>query len=503
MLICPKPTTHLHKFRQGNHRMYVADLSQCLVLEIDNIVWEILDLCPYFSSEEIIEELGKKYDTEFVIAALDSLATLEQQGLLFSNPENSPSASGAETPRKLKILTLQSSPYATDITLAAGGVSVAHHNLIKSLEAYASLDVVGERDEKFNENVQSIKFQAIYAGILCQVISVLSESLPLLESISTVLGGFLIALALYWFGIFAAGDAKLVWGASMLMPVSLFAEASRFAQYTPTALVINIFVPYCLVLVVYLLIKTQTQQKWEAFVKIFRKEDFRQQIFNLSFQLIFLLGLQQLVSVTLSLDRLGIELEFWHQLYLVIFLFFTLNYYLKKYDLERIRNFVVCVVLIELMVITTPWTLEAWAAAYLPLLKIYFAYIALFFFARQFIQNLDDMVLNRQIHISELKEGMVPAEQIVKIESEDEEVVYSKQGFALPNVFNTNIVLGTLPGGVSKKKVAELKQLAADGQFENFDNKIRIQHTVRFAPLICLGVILTLFCRGPFFTFFQ
>lgn len=363
---------------------------------------------------------------------------------------------------------------------------------------YATLTDLRERKIK---NVCS--YGAIYAGILCQVISVLSGSLPILESISTVLGGFLIALTLYWFGIFAAGDAKLVWGVAMLMPVGLFAEASPFAQYTPTALIINIFVPYCLMLVVYLLIKTQTRQKWEAFVKIFRKEDFRQQIFNLSFQLIFLLGLQQLVTVTLSLDGLGIELGFWHQLCLVIFLFFTLNYYLKKYGLERIRNFVVCVVLIELMVITTPWTLEAWTAAYLPLLKIYLVYIALFFFARQFIQNLDDMVLNREIHISELKEGMVPAEQIVKIEGKDGEVVYSKQGFALPNVFNSNIILGTLPGGVSKEKAAELKQLSEEGEFEEFENKIRIQHAVRFAPLICLGAILTLFCRGPFFTLFS
>ena len=160
MLICPKPTTHLHKFRQGNHRMYVADLSQCLVLEIDDIVWEILDLCPSFSSEEIIERLGRKYDCDLVIEALNSLATLEQQGLLFSNLENSSPALETETPRKLKILVLQRSPYAADITLAAGGVSVAHHNLIKSLEVYASLDVVGERDERFNGSVRGIRCQA-------------------------------------------------------------------------------------------------------------------------------------------------------------------------------------------------------------------------------------------------------------------------------------------------------------------------------------------------------
>ena len=158
MLVCPKSTTYLHKFQQRN-RMYVADLSQCLVLEIDNIVWEILDLCPYFSSEEIIERLGEKYDTDLVITALNSLATMEARGLLFSNLESSPPTLRTQTPQKLKILVIQASPYATDITLAAGGVSVAHHNLMKSLEAYAFLDVVGERDERFNEVVKGIRFQ--------------------------------------------------------------------------------------------------------------------------------------------------------------------------------------------------------------------------------------------------------------------------------------------------------------------------------------------------------
>ena len=344
-------------------------------------------------------------------------------------------------------------------------------------------------------------YGAIYAGILCQVISVLSGSSTLLSSVVTLLGGFFIVLVLYWFGIFAAGDAKLVWGASLLMPVGLFAEASEFAQYTPTALIINIFVPYCLIFVVYLFIKAKTRQKWEAFMEIFQQEDFRPQIFEMVFRLIFLLGLR--VVVTLSLDWLGIELEFWYQLLLVLSLYFTLSYFVNKFGLEKVRNYVVCVVLIELMVITTPWTLNAWSEAYLPLLKIYLVYIAIFFFARHFVQSLDSMVLDREIDISNLKEGMVPAEQIVRIEKGDGETVYGKQGFALPNVLNTNIILGTLPGGVSKEKATELKQLVEDGKFESFDNKIRIQRSLRFAPMICLGVILTLLCRGPFFMFFQ
>ena len=158
MLVCPKPTTHLHKFRQGD-RMYVADLSQCLVLEINNITWDILDLCSSFSSEEIIERLGGKYDADLVVEALGSLAIMEQRGILFSNLKRDIPAPETEASERLKILVLQRSAYATDIAKATGGVSVAHHSLVKSLETYASLDIVGESDEAFKENVRGIRFQ--------------------------------------------------------------------------------------------------------------------------------------------------------------------------------------------------------------------------------------------------------------------------------------------------------------------------------------------------------
>ena len=341
----------------------------------------------------------------------------------------------------------------------------------------------------------------IYAGILNQVISVLSGSSGLLNSIFTVVGGFLIVLLFYWFGIFAAGDAKFVWGASLLMPAGLFSEAAAFAQYTPTTLIINIFVPYCMILVTYLCLKTNIQQKWQAFRRIFQREDFRKQVFERIFRLIFLLGLRQLI--VLSLGWLGIQLGLWHQLLVVFSLYFICSYYVKKFGLERVRNYVACVVMIELMLITTPWTLKAWSEAYTPLLKVYLLYLAVFFFGKHFVENLDTMVLDREVDISDLKEGMVPAERIVKVEGDVGEISYSKQGFSLPNVLNSNIIVGTLPGGVSKKKAVELKQLAIDGAFEDFDNKIRIQHSLRFAPVICLGVILTLLCRGPFFMFFQ
>lgn len=135
-------------------------------------------------------------------------------------------------------------------------------------------------------------------------------------------------------------------------------------------------------------------------------------------------------------------------------------------------------------------------------LKLYLIYIAVFLFLRLYIDNLDSMVLDKEIDIADLEEGMVSAEQIVK-ENRGGEVAYQKMGFSLPNVLNENVVLNTLSRALSKEKIAELKQLAQDGCFQEFENKIKIQQSLCFAPIILLGVVLTVLCQGPFFLVFQ
>ena len=340
----------------------------------------------------------------------------------------------------------------------------------------------------------------IYAGILSQIIFILSGNTTVLKSLITVTGGFGIVFALYWFGIFAAGDAKLFWGICLLVPPNLFSAGNALAQFVPASLAINTFVPYFLIFTIYLLTTSTGGQKLRALTQIYQMEDFFKKALDMFFRLILLLGLGQVVNILFTWQGIGID-----SLYssiLVLSLFFAINYLVSKLSLEKWRNYIICPVLFEIMILSTPFTLRAWSQTYLMFLKLYFIYIAVFLFLRLYIDNLDSMVLDKEIDIADLEEGMVSAEQIVK-EDRDSEVAYQKTGFSLPNVLNENVVLTTLSHALSKEKIAELKQLAQDGCFQEFENKIKIQQSLCFAPIILLGVVLTVLCQGPFFLVFQ
>lgn len=153
MLKLPKTLHNVHKFRHGD-RMYVTDVVQCKVLEIDAVTWDILELCASFTSDEIIDSLGEKYSQEEIAEALESLAEVEQSGLLFSDLDKQIS-----TTRRLRILVAQGTPYVDDLTLVAGGVRVAHTHLIKALLPYADVEVMNDVDKLFDDGVQGIAFR--------------------------------------------------------------------------------------------------------------------------------------------------------------------------------------------------------------------------------------------------------------------------------------------------------------------------------------------------------
>lgn len=157
MLQLPKTLHNVHKFRHGD-RMYVTDVVQCKVLEIDAITWDILELCASSTSDEVIDRLSEKYSKQEVLEALESLAEVEQSGLLFSHLDKHISTTTVAE-RRLRILVAQGTPYVDDLTLVAGGVRVAHTHLIKALLPYADVEVMNDVDKLFDDGVQGIAFR--------------------------------------------------------------------------------------------------------------------------------------------------------------------------------------------------------------------------------------------------------------------------------------------------------------------------------------------------------
>ena len=229
MLQLPKTLQNVHKFRHDD-RMYVTDVVQCKVLEIDAITWDILELCASSTSDEIIDRLGEKYSQDEVTEALESLAEVEQSGLLFFTLDGRSAATTTVAERRLRILVAQGNPYIDDLTLVAGGVRVAHTHLIKALLPYADVEVMNDVDKLFDDGVQGIAFhpedrasllkliRRKYDGVLLQkhtdtsFLSLLRYiNAPFVVPIYSIRGhnGESINSVLHWYSAMRAFDAFL------------------------------------------------------------------------------------------------------------------------------------------------------------------------------------------------------------------------------------------------------------------------------------------------------
>ena len=67
-----------------------------------------------------------------------------------------------------------------------------------------------------------------------------------------------------------------------------------------------------------------------------------------------------------------------------------------------------------------------------------------------------------------------------------------------PKQVGGNALFGISAWGLTEGEIEGLKGLSAEGVFEGFGNRLMIQQTLPFAPVILFGVMLTLLFRGSF-----
>jgi Flp pilus assembly protein protease CpaA len=352
--------------------------------------------------------------------------------------------------------------------------------------AYASYT-----DMKYRKVKNLCSFGLIYAGLISQGIFVYLGQIGIWRAVSTCATGILISFLLFWFGILGAGDVKLLLGLSLIIPPSVL--DSRFGDSPPLVLFVNIFGLYFFGILFYLLVKTSWSQKWNVFLHAVRPSLSHEALSKGISGFILFLGFGYLVSYIFW--RFRIPVDSFLRFLLIIFLFPMIDEQLKKRKgTKKFRDKVLIPVSFLFIFLSSRSIMET----AMTLVILCLIWIIIFPVMRIFIMALEGMIGDRDVQISDLREGMIPAEQIVKVEKE-EGIHYEKRDFALPNPLKGEVILAPFPGGITKDQIEELKKLAEEGHFEGFGNKIRIQGSVRFAPIITVGFLLTIICRGPFY----
>ena len=334
----------------------------------------------------------------------------------------------------------------------------------------------------------------LYVGTLSQVMAWYLGTATPLYILGLFCGSGLIAFAFYWFGIFSPGDSKLFWGLCLIFPLSLFRNLSGALSFPPLILALNIIVPYSIGILGYLLFKFILMQNKLDFFRYFFKSSFQKAaLLEKLFSLLVFIGIGS--TLTYLLQRFGWEPDRFLRLVLVLVAFTFIQKFLSLLPKTPVYYAVVSFVCLWLAVQATP-SVPVFLSGFAFFLGLYFI---VFVIAKQLVLSLASIALDKVVDVNGLQVGMIPAEQVVRVEQPDGTIRYEKKQVEFSSGQDDNIVISPDPSGLTTEEIAQLQDLAAEGAFVEFGNRINVQPSIRFAPVISIGALLTVLCQGPFY----
>ena len=331
----------------------------------------------------------------------------------------------------------------------------------------------------------------IYAGTLGQLMGWFLGLTALLNIVILLVFSGAIAIGFYTFGVFSPGDSKLFWGLCLILPSWWFGPIQEMLMFPPIVLALNIILPYTIVAVGYLIVKLiRVRGTGAVLIQLVKYSLNRDSVLEKLYGLLqfILIG----AGLTYLFGRLGWQADRVMQLVLVLAIFAGVQKVLGR--LLKTPTAVVVVLFGSswLMFKNAP-TLGLLLGGIAFFLVFY---LLIFVVAKQLVLQLASVAFDRVIKVADLQVGMILSEHIVKMEQEDGRVHYEKQ--MEKNERQGAELITTDPVGLSAETIGELKSLVKENAFAHFDNKIRIQPAIRFAPVIAFGGLLTVLCKGPF-----
>lgn len=334
----------------------------------------------------------------------------------------------------------------------------------------------------------------LYVGTLSQLMAWYLGTTTPLYILGLFFGSGFIAFAFYWFGIFSPGDSKLFWGLCLIFPLSLFKNLTGALSFPPLILALNIIIPYSIGILGYLLFKfVLMPNKLNLFRYLFKSYFQKKTLLEKLFSLLLFIGIGS--ALTYLLQFFGWELDRLLSLVLVLVGFTLIQKLLSPLPKTPVYYTVISFLCIWLAVQATP-SISVFLSGFAFFLGLY---IVVFVIAKQLILSLASVTLDNAVDVSDLQVGMIPAEQIIRVEQSDGTVRYEKQQVDISSGQNDNIVISPDPLGLTTEEITQLQNLAKQGAFVEFGNQINVQPSIRFAPVISVGTLLTVLCQGPFY----
>ncbi len=329
-------------------------------------------------------------------------------------------------------------------------------------------------DLRFGRIANTIVFPAIAIAFVLNLVNAGSWTAFLLNGFFAFLFGFLLFLARLW----SAADSKLFLAFALLFPLSFY--SSQFLFFPAFAIILNAFITAFFVLFLFALLKTTREQKLVSFRNTFQPK-------AVAALAIVLFAFYWLLSLFFSL--LQMPLDFFLIVLLLFFFVAALeSIFPKKFVL-------VCgVISIEFLF------MQFNAVAQPGFLSNFFLIIAIMLFLRFFVLQLGFFSFGKRKEIADLKPGMALLEGVF----EQNDFLEKKKLF-FPSLINvlqdikTNYVLDISVKGISKEDIALLRKAEANGKVRF--HSLLVQETMPFAPILFIGVLLSLLCSNAILCF--
>ncbi len=280
--------------------------------------------------------------------------------------------------------------------------------------------------------------------------------------------GFMI----WYVGLWTAGDAKLFFAYSALIPLSVY-KYGHMPYFDSSNILINTFVPVFFYFFFMFMFRTTFKQKLFFLKKSLQPRE----VFSL---------LMSLFAFTWIITLIFKFFHFQVNYFLTISLLFLIIMLFEKVISGGISRVLAFISLLRLVFDHTVYSLA--------FVKGFLLIVVLFILLRFFVLRAGFSLLTKEVDINLLKRGMVPAELVYFDNGryrKEERLTFSFFS-SLRRSFKGRDYLFNPEEALSWDDVTKLKRLRSKLGFEH----LRIQQTVPFAPILFFGVLLTIFVQG-------
>lgn len=282
----------------------------------------------------------------------------------------------------------------------------------------------------------------------------------LIELGTNFLFSIAVGFGLWYINVWTAGDGKLFVAYSALLPLSVYVHG--YQEWIPSfVLLANIFVIGLVFMVFLIFYKLKTRYIKKACLSIVKDFFSAKEIFK---SIVSLFAIFWIIDILFKLTGLGSNYIL--RLFLTMFIFLNIIKWLGKSSVYVMLAITIARLILDKSVYSLSFLID--------FLVLIFVWKLIRGFLSGSVSELGKEIFTKEVKVSELKPGMVLSESARRKEAKD--------------------ILSEAEG-LTTEQIVQIRK--------NDIKKIRISQTIPFAPLMFLGVIITVVAKGNILIFIK